>query len=88
MSPEEYPESVICSKVRLVTTPTNETIGTSTVKPRRLASVFTRQRFAYIGFGVSILMVGIGAGIAFGAGYGLIAGGLLLTAFSWLLGNE
>lgn len=48
---------------------------------------FTRQRFAYFGFVLSILLVGIGAGL-YHLGAGFFAAGLLLSIFSWLLGNE
>ena len=42
---------------------------------------------AYAGFVIAILCVTIGAGM-YHLGAGLIAGGLLLAAFSYLLGNE
>lgn len=70
-----------------MTVPENETDVQDKTFSLIIATLFTRSNVAYVGFVVAILCVAIGASM-YHLGAGLIAGGLLLSVFSYLLGNE
>ena len=70
-----------------MTVPDNATGVESETSKRRISSFFTRSNMAFVGFLIAILCVAVGASM-YHPGAGLIAGGLLLAAFSYLLGNE